>query len=339
MLLRRLLALAVAVGLVFGAWQLRARLFGTAQAEPVPDDLRVACVSELAPVCDALDASSPPLVEEAATTVARFAEPELPFDVWLTLDPWPTLGANARARAGQADLAQHQSAALARSPLVLAAQADRVAPMEQACGGALSWRCLAEQADQPWTDLGGQSTWGRVKIGIDGPSQRAEGLLTLAQATASYFDSTTFNSQSLASTDYFAWVSDLAAAAGTTSAQSPFERMLLTGSAEYEFAGVLESTALAQLRRAPGRAEQIMLRRLEPVVTADVVVVGYGEGAEDAVERIVGQLKETLSGSGWRVPEVALPSEVDAAALPEENGLGSPAVLEALQQTWVEVTG
>src|SRR5918996_676293 len=179
MLLRRLLALAVAVGLVFGAWQLRTRMFGTAAAEPaVPDDVRVACVRELAPVCDALDASSPPLVEEAAATVARFGDAELPFDVWLTLDPWPALGANARARAGQAELTQHQSAVLARAPVVLAVQADRLEPMQQACGGALSWRCLAEQADQPWTDIGGQSTWGRVKVGIDQPSERAGGLLT-----------------------------------------------------------------------------------------------------------------------------------------------------------------
>jgi hypothetical protein len=336
MLLRRLLALAVAVGLVFGAWQLRARLFGTSGAEPpVPDDVRVACVRELEPVCTALGAA---IVEEAATTVTRFGDAELPFDVWLTLDPWPALGANTRARAGQAELAQHQSAVLARAPVVLAVQADRLAPMEQACGGALSWRCLAEQADQPWTELGGQSTWGRVKVGINQPAERAEGLLTLAQATASYFDGTTFNTQSLTSTDYFAWVSDLAASTGTSSTQSPFDRMLLTGSAEYEFVGVLESTAVARLRQAPGRAGQITLRRPEPVVTADVVAVGYGEAAEGAVERIVAQVTQPLADSGWRAPDAAPPSEVDAAPLPEENGLGSPAVLEALQRTWAEVT-
>lgn len=338
MLLRRLLALALAAGLVIGAWQARARLFGADGADRAPANLRVACVRELAHVCEALDASSPPLVEEAATTVARFGDPELPLDVWLTLDPWPTLATNTRERAGQTELAQQVSPVLARAPVVLAVHADRLAPMQEVCGGTLSWRCLAERADEPWADLGGESTWGRVKVGIDQPADSAGGLLTLTGATASYFDGATLSSQSLRSPDYFAWLSDLAGAIGTTANQSPFERMLLTGSAEYEFVGVLESTAVSLLRQAPGRAEQIMVQRPEPVVTADVVAVGYGSGAEDAVARIVEQVAEPLADSGWRVPDAAPPSEVDAAGLPDDNGLPSAAVLEALQQTWVEVT-
>jgi hypothetical protein len=341
MLLRRLLALAVAVGLVVGAWLVRARLFGADGAdgaEQAPADLRVACVRELAQVCQALDASSPALVEEAATTVARFGDAELPFDVWLTLDPWPTLAANARARAGQAELAQQVSEVLARTPVVLAVYADRLAPMQEVCGGALAWSCLGERADESWADLGGESTWGRVKVGIDRPAERAGGLLTLAEATASYFGGAEFNTQSLTSPDYFSWLSDLAAAVGTTTNQSPFERMLLTGSAEYEFVGVLESSAIPLLRQAPGRAERIVVQLPEPVVTADVVAVGYGPTAEDAAARVVEQVAGPLADSGWRVPDAAPPSEVEGGALPEDNGLPSAAVLEALQQTWAEVT-
>jgi hypothetical protein len=340
MLLRRLLALAFAVGLVVGAWQLRARVFDGGAADAAPANLRVACVRELAQVCEALEVPTPPLVEEAAATVARFGDPQPPFDVWLTIDPWPTLAANTRARAGQGELPQQASAVLARSPVVLAAHADRVAPMQEACGGTLTWRCLAERADEPWADLGGESTWGRVKVGLDRPDERVGGLLALTQATASYFDGAPFNTQSLRSPDYFAWLSDLAAAAVTTSTgQSPMERMLLTGSAEYEFVGVLESGAVSLLRQAPGRAGQIEIQRLEPVVTADVVAVGYGPGAADAVAGVAEQVAEPLAAAGWRVPDAAPPSEVESAALPGDNGLPSPAVLEALQQTWVEVTG
>jgi hypothetical protein len=91
------------------------------------------------------------------------------------------------------------------------------------------------------------------------------------------------------------------------------------------------------LRQAPGRAERIELQRSEPVVTADAVAVGYGEGAEDAAARIAEQVAVPLADAGWRVPDVAPPSEVASAELPTGNGLASPAVLEALQQTWLEV--
>jgi hypothetical protein len=337
--LRRLLALVLAVGLVVGAWQVRERVLdGAAAPDAAPDDLRVACVRELAQVCEALDAQTPPLVEEAATTVARFADREPPFDVWLTIDPWPTLAANTRERAGHGALPQHVSAVLARTPVALAAAADRVAPMREACGGTVTWRCLAERADTPWVDLGGESTWGRVKVGLDRPGERAGGLLALAQATASYFDGAPFNTQSLGSPDYFAWLSDLAGGVvTTTTGQGPLERMLLTGSSEYEFVAVLESSAVSLLRQAPGRAEGIELQRSEPAVTADVVAVGYGDGAEEATARIAEQVAGPLTDAGWRVPAAAPPPEAEPAELPTDNGLASPAVLEALQQTWLEV--
>jgi hypothetical protein len=338
MWLRRLLALVIAVGLVFGAWQARTRLLGRAAGAPAPEEVRVACVQELAGICSQLDTSAPPLAEDAATTVARFDDADLPFDVWVTFEPWPEIGANARARAGQGDLSEQPSEILARSPIVLAAHADRLAPMEQACGGTLSWACLGERAGRPWTDNGGQSQWGRVKVGLDEPSDSATGLLTLAEATASYLGDTAFNSQSLTAPDYFAWVSGLENAMVATPDQSPFERMLLTGSAEHEFVGVLESTAVPLLQRAPGRAEKIVIHVPEPVVTADIVAVGYGPDAAAAVDRVVEQLRGPLADSAWRVAGEAPPSEVDGVALRDDNGIPSAAVLERLQQTWVEIT-
>lgn len=338
MLIRRLLALAVAIGLVLGAWQVRARLLEPSGAAAAPDDLRVACARELAAVCDALDTSSPALVEEARTTVERFAEPDLPFDVWLTLAPWPELGAAARARANQPEVAEHPTAVVARSPVILAAHSDRITAMEDACDGAVTWRCLGDQAGVPWVDRGGEPGWGRVKVGLDSPSDRAVGLLTLLQVTSSYFDGADFNTRSLESPDYFAWISNLAARADAPVDQTPLERMLLTGSAELEFVGVLEATAVSLLERAPGRAGQIVLRRPEPVVTADVVAVGYGAGAQAAAAEIAAQAAGPLADAGWRVAGVAQPSELETAALPENNGVPSAAVLEALQRTWDEVT-
>lgn len=339
MLLRRLLALALAVGLVLGAMQLRERLFGASAATPeVPDDLRVACVAELGAVCETLDTSSPALVEQVATTVERFDDPQLPFDVWLTLAPWPELAVDARTRSGHSELAEHRSDVLARSPVVLVAQTSRVDAMNDACEGAVSWRCLAEHADTPWADLGGSSGWGRVKVGLDHPAERAGGLLALAQATSSYFEGASYNSRSLGSADYFAWVSDLAVAAGPESDQSPFERMLLTGAADYEFVGELEARAVPLLARSPGRAEQITILRPDPTVTADVVAVGYGDAAQASVEQLVEQVAQPLADQGWRVPGGEQPTELEAIAMPDHNGVPSAATLEALRQTWDEVT-
>lgn len=338
MLLRRLLALALAVGLVLGAMQARERFFGAGAAAPdVPDDLRVACVAELAAVCESLEMSSPALVEQVGTTIQRFGDPELPFDVWLTVTPWPQLAADVRVRSGHNELAEQRSDVLARSPVVIAAQNNRVDVITDTCEGAVSWRCLAERADTPWADLGGESGWGRVKVGLDHPADRAGGLLALAQATASYFDDASYNTQSLGSTDFFAWVSDLAAAAGDGSDQSPFERMLLTGSADYEFVGELEAGAVPLLARSPGRAEQITILRPDPMVTADVVAVGYGDAAQATVEQVVEQVTQPLADNGWRVPGAEQPSELEDIAMPDNNGLPSAATLESLRQTWDDV--
>ena len=337
MLLRRLLALALAVGLVLGAMQVRDRLLGASAAAPeAADDLRIACAAELAAVCEALETSSPALVEQAGTTVQRFADPDLPFDIWLTIAPWPELAADARARSGHGELPAQPSAVLARSPVVIVAQRDRVEVMNETCGAAVSWRCLAEHADTPWPDLGGESTWGNVKVGLDHPAERAGGLLALAQATASYFEGASYNTRSLGDADFFAWLSDLAGAAGAESGQSPFERMLLTGSADYEFVGELEAIAVPLLARSPQRAEQLTILRPEPAVSADVVAVGYGDAAA-AVEGFTEQVTPVLADNGWRVPGGEQPSELEPIALPDTNGVPTAATLETLRQTWAEV--
>src|SRR5690606_32462268 len=116
-----------------------------------------------------------------------------------------------------------------------------------------------------------------------------------------------------------------------------FERMLLTGAAEYEFTGVLESVAVPLLQRAGSRADQIVLRRAEPVITADVVVVGYGPGAQRAVETVAEQVTGPLTESGWRVPGADPLPQLEGAGLPTGSGLPSAATIEALQQTWQDV--
>lgn len=342
MLLRRVLALLVAVGLVVGAVQVRTRLFGPGTADPVAGaDVRLVCLRELADVCtDLAPGDRPPQIEDAATTVARFTQRDPGVDVWLTISPWPEMAANARARAQLPELTAATGDVLARSPVLLAARRDRSAVLEADCpDGEITWRCVGDHADDPWQDLGGQSGWGRVKVGLDQPAERAQGLLTLAQITADWFDGGQLTSQSLGSPEYFAWLSDLGAAVDPAGGQSPLERMLLTGGADYEFTGALESVAVPLLRSAPQRAEGLTLRRLAPEVTADVVAVGYGDVDAAAVDELGARLAAPLRDAGWRVEGGPAPSEAGGAALPASDGLSSAAVLEVLRQNWIEVAG
>ena len=338
MLVRRLLAVLVAVGLVLAAVEARSRLVGQ-DGPPVADgDLRVVCVRELAPVCDAVTTATPPVVEDAATTVERFAERDPRVDVWLTLAPWPELAAAGRARGGLPEVAATGSPVLARSPALVVARRDRLRALEPTCdGGGLSWRCVGDAAGRAWADLDGDPAWGRVKVGLDRPERSAEGLLSLSQATSDFFDGQEWTSRSLSSTDYFTWLSGLGAAVEQTAGQTPLERMLLTGGADYEIAGALEATAVPLLRSAPQRAAQLAVRTIEPVVTADVVVVGYGGAGTPAVEAVAAQIEGALADAGWRVGGAPPPSESRIPALAEDNGLPSAAALEALRQLWIEV--
>jgi hypothetical protein len=337
MLVRRLLAVLVAVGLVLAAAAARSRLAGEDAPPVADDDLRVTCVRELAPVCDAVTTATPPVVEDAETTVERFAERDPGVDVWLTLAPWPELAAARRAQGGLPEVAATSSPVLARSPALVVVRRDRLRALEPICGGGLTWRCLGDAAGRPWADLDGDAAWGNVKVGLDRPERSAEGLLSLSQATSDFFDGQEWTSRSLSSTDYFSWLSGLGAAVEQTAGQTPLERMLLTGGADYEFAGTLEATAVPLLRSAPQRAAQLAVRAVEPVVTADVVVVGYGEAGTPAVDAVGAQVEGALADAGWRVGGAPPPSESRIPALPDDNGLPSAAALEALRQLWIEV--
>jgi hypothetical protein len=342
MWLRRLVALFVAVALVVGAMLLRDRVFGDtgAGSGELAAQQRIVCVRALDDVCAQLGTPDmPAVVEDAATTLSRFAQPEPEVDVWLTVVPWAEIASLTRSAAGLPELAGARSDVLARSPMLVAARADRADALAAACDGDVTWPCLGERAGQPWDDLGGPSAWGTVDVGLDRPATRVDGLLALAQATSAFFDGEGFNSQALADPAYVAWLSELARAVEAPTAGDPFEQLLLTGAATVEFAPVLEATAVPLLRSAPERAEDVALLTLDPTVTADVVAAGYGPSAQAAADAVAEQVADGLTASGWRPPSTgAAPSELASLTLPDGNGVSSAAALEALRRTWMELT-
>lgn len=344
MLLRRLLAVLVAVGLVLAAGLVRARLERDAPDQPALDELRIVCLDELAAVCEELGAVGvAPVTEAATTTVDRFAQRDPGVDVWVTFEPWSTMAADARRRAQLPELGSTPSAVLATSPVLLAARSDRLAALEGACDGAqLTWRCIGDRAGAPWSQLDAPAAWGDVDVAFNRPADTAEGLLTLAQLAAAFLDGAPVTPQAVATPEFFAWLADLGRSASQVAGQAPLERMLLTGGADVEFTGVVEGAALPLLDDAPASQERIELRELSPTIDAQVRVIGYGTSGQAAMSTIATQLLDPLAVTGWRPADAASsPSGAPtSSASQRQAGVGTPsaAALEALRQTWIEVS-
>jgi hypothetical protein len=354
--LKRLLAVVVAVGMIVGAFQVRAARQGDVAGgdpteQPAGQALALSCARVLEPVCGELAAA---LAEEGIT--AEVTVPTVAAGgaapgrgALLTLAPLHELTAtSATGSAPAADPAAAQ--VLARSPIVAAVWDDRAEVLLERCGSALTWRCIGEASAAPgWADIGGQSAWGPVKPGYADPTTSEAGALVLGDLAASYFGRSDIGRQDIdGDPGFFTWFQAFTDAVPTfrPTSGTPLLAMLQFGPAQYDVVGVVEAEAVDQLARAAGRAGTLRLHALEPLATADVVVapVGSDGDVEDMVEVIVERAPDLLARAGWRVegraPEGAL-AQVGlqgADALPQGPGLPSAGVVEALRRTWSEVT-
>lgn len=342
MIAKRLFALLVAVGLVVGALWVRGDLslaVPTGDGQQPAGTIRVVCARELEPACADLEGQGLGEIstQDVERTTAALAEETGPsFDAWLTLQPWPQL-ARDRREAGLDPLLGDDSAVLARSRVLVAVWSERAEVLDASCGAELTWSCVGDNAASSWADLGGEERWGPLKAGFNRPGEQAEGLLSLAQASGSYFDTGAFTSRQLQSPGYFAWLAQLSAAVRGASAQTPLDTMLTTGPASFDLTGVLEAVASQRMQRAAQRASGLELREAGPAMTADVVVVGVGEAGQQAADAIAGPAPEVLARHGWRVEGEELAPGLEPVELARDNGLPSAAALEALRRTWLEV--
>jgi hypothetical protein len=109
-----------------------------------------------------------------------------------------------------------------------------------------------------------------------------------------------------------------------------FQALLTSRSATYDVVATLESEADPNL----AQREDVRLIYPAPVATADVVFVPIVDGDDDLVDVVTGDDgREALEAAGFRVDDDGEPP------LPSKDGLPSAGVLEALLQTWREVTG
>ena len=338
---KKLFALVVAVGMVAGAFLLRARLDEGA-ANPGSggdgDAWVLLCATELAAACQVLqDAGDAAVrVQDAGETAAELIAATTPdqaegFDAWVVPQPWPQIVAEARQREGLAPLGGTPSQVLARSPLVMVAWSERAVVLEDECGGELHWSCVGDAAGLPWADVGGQAAWGPVKPGHAAPST-AVGLLVMGAAVADFLGTADYSAGDLTTDEFRAWFTQLERAVPNfgSAAGSPLQQQLAVGVSAFDIVGTTEAEAVPLLERAAARRGSLTLYYPDDVVTADVVALPLSRDGD--LGGLDNAMTTALQQTGWRPA-----AGTGTPTIPAESGTPSAGVLQALRTTWAEV--
>ena len=353
---KRLLALVVAVVLVGAAIGIRAAIDGgggdsSSSSTPSNGGGRptLLCAAELEQACNAL-ARSHDLditVEPAGVSTDRIATVpddqvrDLGFDGWLTLSRNAEIVRDRRRRASLEPALGASTSRIARSPLVIGIWKDRAAALAPTCPGRqITWKCIGNAAGRPWTASGGQPGWGSVKPGHADPATTGVGLLVIGQEATSYFGRSDLSLDDYSGDAFLGWFDRLESSVRTIDS---FQQMLAGGPALYDMVGTTESDAAPALARATrDLRDQVELLYPAPVATADVVFAPV-EGAADADELrdlVTGDAgRAALAGAAWRVEgEPRAQGVPDTPPLPARDNLPDAGSLQALLETWREVT-
>ena len=354
---RRLLALVFAIALVGAAVGIRAVIDGGDSDEGSSPDgggtPTLLCATELEQVCQELqrDHDIEVTVEPSGLSTDEIAKVpddqirDLGFDGWLTLSRDAEIARDRRARGSLEPAIGEPTERIARSPLVIGIWKDRAAALSPECADQqVTWKCIGDFAGRPWTTaLVGQASWGAVKPGHSDPSTTAEGLLVIGQAASSYFGRTDLSIDDYADDGFLEWFARLENNVRVR-AVSPFEEMLVGGAALIDMVGTAEAEAGPELARASrDRRDEVELLYPAPVATADVVYtpVEGAPGADELQDLVTGDDgRAALARAGWRVDgEPHARGVPDTPRLPDRDNLPDAGSLQALLETWREVTG
>jgi hypothetical protein len=351
---KRVLAVVVALALIGGAFGIRALLDGNGGggggSDGPPDRaLRLLCASELG-ACDALAGSDLGIdvtiapAGVSADELSRSNPGDLPYDGWLTLGREAEIVRDARERTGLPRIVGSPSPPIGRSPLVLAIWKDRADVLAARCGGKqLDWKCIGDVAGAPWSSIGGSAAWGTVKPGHADPATDGIGLLVIGQAATQYFGRTDLSRDDYADDGFLDWFGRLERSIRFDPG-SAFGRMLVGGPAIYDVVGTTEAEAGPLLAAASAdRRAQLRLLYPAPVASADVVYapITGGSGGDDLRDLLTGDDgRAALARAGWRVDgEPRAKGVRSTPVLPARPNLPTAGSLEALLETWREVTG
>jgi hypothetical protein len=354
--MRRFAALLGALAMIGGALLVRSLIDDDKGGGNGSDDGStpvLLCASELAEACDELAESGDVeiVIESARTTTDRLASlsdderRSEPYDGWIAFSRDIEIVRAARERSALRAVLESPSDAIGRTPLLLAIWRDRAAALEDDCGGKVTWRCIGDVAGEPWQSHGGEATWGDVKPGHADPSSTGEGLAVIGQAAAQYFDRNDLSRDDYLDDGFFEWFTRLEGAVpagGGTGGESPLVRMLTAGPAAFDVVATTEATAGPELAAASrDKRERMRLLYPAPVATVDVRFASFVDGDEDLFDLVTGDDgRAALARAGYRVDgEDRARGVPDTPSLPGRANLPDAGALEALLDTWREVTG
>lgn len=332
--MKRILALVAALAMIAAAALIRQRVIdGDNGADGT---LRLRCATELAGVCDRLakeDGSIAVTVADDGETADALSTKGATagFDAWLAVGPWADIVADNRRQAGiTTPVLAVPSRVLARSPVTFVGPEDRMAALSSHCGGTVTWSCIGDASGRPWTELGGQPTWGLMRAGLAPPDTGA-GLVALDQAVATQSETTDWGTADLE--QWSSWLAQLVTPAQQSA--DPFTKMRVQP-------GWASITAPLEHQSGPGTGEgdrrvSYTLLYPEPVVTADVTLVpSTGRKVDELLDRVGSdRLAAALAQAGWRV--VGQPNQKGVGGgptLPPTSNLASAGALQALRNEW-----
>lgn len=305
---QRVLAVLGAVAIILVAIVVRSAIDdgGEAGGNKGGGELIVACDTDLASYCEALTGLDGRIIEASdVTSLAILGGSLEEVDAWVTTDAWYEVTAGRSTRPiGEAEL-------LASSPIVVAADPDRVAAVEALCSGRPTWRCLGDNAGEAWGAIGGEAAWGRLSVGLP-DADTSTGLSVLAAVAIGYFGDADFAANEF--DDAFAsWLAKVTLPAPGGDPDPANTLVVRRGT--YSVAGTTEAR-LSGISRPVGRVDA------EPPVEAGIVFVQLADGDEiDALDR----LRDDLVASGW------------TRASGQPDSTLKPGVLAALHTLWMEV--
>ncbi len=213
---KRLAALGVAVGLIVGALFARDRwIEGDDSGDNRADAASVlVCASELAAICNQVAADYPEVTVRADNVGDSLTDLD-DDELWFTFTPFPEIITQTRERSRLPERI-YTTVPVASSNVVLVAFPDRTAVLAGTCGDPVAWRCLGEQAGNDWSDIGGDPTWRDVRPAF-APLSSGIGRLGVASAVSGYFGDAPINPND---PSFTSWARPLARAVPTTALSS-----------------------------------------------------------------------------------------------------------------------
>ena len=325
--MKRLAAIVLAIGMVFGSVALRNSLEKNTQAQTATggdSPFRLNCSTELADICAELEQTEPNLtvkIEEAGATADRLTL--LPdgtdpgFDAWLTVGPWAEIVQDNRSFAENAGaILGKASRVLGSAPAQIVTSKSGESALEAACSGTITWKCLGENQSLPQPQ----------SIGMASPNTGA-GLAVLADATNSFFGDNSYSATDFEDAAFIGWFEQLTKKSRTVqlSRKTPLDDAVAK-QGSFSTVGAL-SSEVASLPTSSKKFNPVPAPKgapAQPVIAQVRLVPAAGITAQDALDQVkTDALTQLLKDSSWKTTDLDRKSNMPAAG-----------VLQVLRDMW-----